>query len=193
MTSTTPRIVRLNDSRVSDFEAIGDCCSPSDSSFSGSFLASRACGTSGPPNTRQVGGPTTRDNRLCSRAGTTRSEVVLGLRLGLPASSSNPSTLLSLHRALTQRKYWQLFSCNMPRKPEPKRPTPEIVAAVVDMKRRKPTWGCLSGSLNRSPWPSAFRSTRTSCGASSPFGTGRHPTRLGPRGSPSSVHRLAFA
>jgi transposase InsO family protein len=53
-----------------------------------------------------------------------------------------PSTLLRLHRALTQRKYRRLFSSRVPTKPGPKGPTEEIIAAVVDMKRRNPTWGC---------------------------------------------------
>ena len=53
-----------------------------------------------------------------------------------------PSTLLSLHRALTQRKYRRLFSSTVPTKPGPKGPTQELIAAVVDMKRRNPTWGC---------------------------------------------------
>jgi putative transposase len=53
-----------------------------------------------------------------------------------------PSTLLSLHRALTRRKYWRLFSSNLATKPGPKGPSQEVVTAVVDMKRRNPTWGC---------------------------------------------------
>ena len=53
-----------------------------------------------------------------------------------------PSTLLSLHRALTQRKYRRLFSSKVPTKPGPKGPSQEVIAAVVDMKRRNPTWGC---------------------------------------------------
>jgi putative transposase len=53
-----------------------------------------------------------------------------------------PSTLVRLHRALTQRKYRRLFSSKVPTKPGPKGPTEEIIAAVVDMKRRNPTWGC---------------------------------------------------
>ena len=53
-----------------------------------------------------------------------------------------PSTLLSLHRALTQRKYRRLFSSTVPTKPGPKGPSQEVIAAVVDMKRRNPTWGC---------------------------------------------------
>ena len=67
----------------------------------------------------------------CARGRLIRSAIVL-----------KPSTLLSLHRALTQRKYRRLFSSNVATKPGPKGPSQEIVAAVVDMKRRNPTWGC---------------------------------------------------
>jgi putative transposase len=52
-----------------------------------------------------------------------------------------PSTLLSLHRALTQQKYRRLFSSPVPTKPGPKGPE-DIIAAVVDMKERNPSWGC---------------------------------------------------
>ena len=53
-----------------------------------------------------------------------------------------PSTLLSVHRALTKRKYRRLFSSREQTKPGPKGPSPEVIAAVVEMKRRNPTWGC---------------------------------------------------
>ena len=53
-----------------------------------------------------------------------------------------PSTLLSLHRALIQRKYRWLFSSKEPTRPGPKGPRQEVIAAVVDMKQRNPTWGC---------------------------------------------------
>ena len=53
-----------------------------------------------------------------------------------------PSTLLRLHRALIQRKYRRLFSSNRPTKPGPKGPSQDVIAAVVDMKQRNPTWGC---------------------------------------------------
>jgi len=52
-----------------------------------------------------------------------------------------PSTLLRLHRALTQRKYRRIFSSTVPTKPGHKGPTEEVIAAVVEMKRRNPTWG----------------------------------------------------
>ncbi len=53
-----------------------------------------------------------------------------------------PSTLLSLHRALIQRKYRRLFSSTVRKKPGPKGPSQDVIAAVVDMKRRNPIWGC---------------------------------------------------
>ena len=53
-----------------------------------------------------------------------------------------PSTLLSLHRALIQRKYRRLFSSKGSTKPGPKGPSQDVIAAVVDMKQRNPTWGC---------------------------------------------------
>ena len=53
-----------------------------------------------------------------------------------------PSTLLSLHRALIQRKYRRLFSSKRPMKPGPKGPSQDVIAAVVDMKQRNPSWGC---------------------------------------------------
>ena len=53
-----------------------------------------------------------------------------------------PSTLLRLHRALIQRKYHRLFSSKEPMKPGPKGPSPEVIAAVVEMKQRNPSWGC---------------------------------------------------
>jgi putative transposase len=53
-----------------------------------------------------------------------------------------PSTLLSLHRALTQRKYRRLFTSKVAMKPGPKGPSEEVIAAVVDMKQRNPSRGC---------------------------------------------------
>ncbi len=53
-----------------------------------------------------------------------------------------PATLLNLHRALIQRKYRRLFSWRPPMKPGPKGPSQDVIAAVVDMKQRNPSWGC---------------------------------------------------
>jgi putative transposase len=53
-----------------------------------------------------------------------------------------PSTLLRLHRALTQRKYRRLFASKVTMKPGPKGPSQDVIAAVVDMKQRNQSWGC---------------------------------------------------
>ena len=52
------------------------------------------------------------------------------------------STLLRLHQALKNRKYRLLFSPKLREKPGPKGPSDEVIAAVVEMKQRNPTWGC---------------------------------------------------
>ena len=53
-----------------------------------------------------------------------------------------PSTLLSIHQALRNRKYRLLFSCKRKGNPGPKGPSKELIDAVVQMKQRNPTWGC---------------------------------------------------
>jgi putative transposase len=53
-----------------------------------------------------------------------------------------PSTILAFHKALVQRKYRLLFSAKRHRKPGPKGPSVELVAAIVEMKRRNPRFGC---------------------------------------------------
>ncbi len=63
-------------------------------------------------------------------------------RLIRSAIVMKPSTLLRLHRALTKRKYRQLFSSEVSKRPGPKGPAQDVMAAVVDMKQRNPTWGC---------------------------------------------------
>jgi transposase InsO family protein len=63
-------------------------------------------------------------------------------RLVRAAIVLKPSTLLRLHRALTTRKYRRLFSSTVRKKPGPKGPSREVIAAIVDMKQRNPTWGC---------------------------------------------------
>ena len=52
-----------------------------------------------------------------------------------------PSTLMAFHRALVNRKYRLLFTPRR-RKPGPKGPGPELIAAIVEMKRRNPRFGC---------------------------------------------------
>ena len=55
-----------------------------------------------------------------------------------------PATLFKFHKALVERKYRLLFSSSPHRrKPGPKGPSPELIAAIVDMKRRNPRFGCV--------------------------------------------------
>jgi len=63
-------------------------------------------------------------------------------RLRRVAIAFRPSTILNFHRAMVQRKYRFLFSPKQGRKRGPKGPTAELIQAVVEMKRRNPTWGC---------------------------------------------------
>ena len=91
-------------------------------------------------------------NRSRQRAPNLRSSdrLVAGLcallirpaRLIRSAIVLKPSTLLSLHRILRNRKYRLLFSSKRRRKPGPKGPSRELIEAVVQTKRRNPTWGC---------------------------------------------------
>ena len=53
-----------------------------------------------------------------------------------------PATLLKFHRALKARKYRLLFSSLRRGKPGPKGPSPELIQAIVEMKRRNPRYGC---------------------------------------------------
>ena len=53
-----------------------------------------------------------------------------------------PSTLLHLHSVLCKRKYHMLFASQRGGRSGPKGPAQELIDAVVEMKRRNPTWGC---------------------------------------------------
>ena len=57
------------------------------------------------------------------------------------AIAFKPSTFLSFHRAMVQQKYRLLSSPKQRRKPGPKGPTADLIRAVVEMKRRNPSWG----------------------------------------------------
>jgi len=69
-----------------------------------------------------------------------------------------PSTVLSLHQALKDRKYRLLFSPKARKKPDPKRPSQEVIAAVVQMKQRNQNTGpttfsrCLSWTTAGMSW-----------------------------------------
>ncbi len=52
-----------------------------------------------------------------------------------------PSTILSFHRALVKRKYRLLFTPKNRGKPGPTGPSPELISAIVETKRRNPNFG----------------------------------------------------
>ncbi len=63
-------------------------------------------------------------------------------RLAKSAIIIRPATILRFHRALKDRKYRLLFSPNHRGKPGPNGPSEELIAAIIETKRRNPRWGC---------------------------------------------------
>ena len=63
-------------------------------------------------------------------------------RWGKMAVILKTSSLLRLHRALVKRKYRLLYTPKRRGRPGPKGPARELIAAVVEMKRRNPSFGC---------------------------------------------------
>jgi len=58
--------------------------------------------------------------------------------------SIRPATLFKFHKALVHRKYRLLFSSpRQRRKPGPKGPSEQLIAAIVEMKHRNPKFGCV--------------------------------------------------
>ncbi len=90
-------------------------------------------------------------NRSRARAPRLRSSdrIIVGIcailmrpsRLLRSAIVLKPSTILSFHPALVSRKYHLLFTPKNLRKPGPKGLSPELVAIIVEMKRRNPCFG----------------------------------------------------
>jgi putative transposase len=65
-------------------------------------------------------------------------------RLLRSAIALKPSTIMAFHSALVKRKYQLLFTpkrCG--KRPGPTGPTPELIAAIVELKRRNPRFGYL--------------------------------------------------
>lgn len=58
------------------------------------------------------------------------------------AVAIRPATLLRFHRALIRRKYQWLFSAGTQRRPGPKGPSKELIAAILEIKRLNPRFGC---------------------------------------------------
>ena len=68
--------------------------------------------------------------------------LVRPTRLLRSAIVLKPSTLLALHKAMSNGKYRMLFSPDRRRQPGPKGPSAELIRGVVEMKQRNPRWGC---------------------------------------------------
>jgi putative transposase len=75
------------------------------------------------------------------------------LLLGVTTLVVNPNRIRKLavilkpatfkfHQALIKQKYRLLFSSPHRRRPGPKGPSKELIAAIVEMKRRNPRFGC---------------------------------------------------
>jgi hypothetical protein len=55
-----------------------------------------------------------------------------------------PATLFKFHKALVHRKYRLLFSYSPgKRKPGPKGPSAQLIAVILEIKRRNPKFGCV--------------------------------------------------
>ena len=63
-------------------------------------------------------------------------------RISKVAVAIRPSTLLRFHRALVRRKYQWLFSSKTRHRPGPKGPPKELIAAILEIKRLNPQFGC---------------------------------------------------
>ena len=63
-------------------------------------------------------------------------------RLAKCAAILKPSSFTRFHRALARCKYRWLYASGKCGRPGPKGPTNEVIAAVVEMKRRNPRFGC---------------------------------------------------
>lgn len=63
-------------------------------------------------------------------------------RLRQAAIVLKPSSLLAFHAALVKRKYRRLFTPKRRGKPGPKGPSSELIQAIVEIKKRNPSWGC---------------------------------------------------
>jgi putative transposase len=62
-----------------------------------------------------------------------------------------PSTLLNFHAMLKRRKYRLFYTSRRKGRPGPKGPSPELIDAIVEMKRRNSRFGCprIAQELNK--------------------------------------------
>jgi putative transposase len=70
------------------------------------------------------------------------ASLIRPARLFRSAIVRNPSPLMNPHRSLVRRKYQWLFTPKTEKKPGPKGPSAELVAAIIELKHRNPNFGC---------------------------------------------------
>ena len=70
------------------------------------------------------------------------SSCVSPARVAKIAIALRPSTFLRFHQALARLKYHVLYASRRRRQPGPKGPSRELIAAIVEIKRRNPRFGC---------------------------------------------------
>ena len=71
------------------------------------------------------------------------SACVSPARMARIAIALRPSTFLRFHQALTKLKYRVLYASEHRRRPGPKGPSAELIAAIIAIKRRNPRFGCV--------------------------------------------------
>src|ERR1039458_7472782 len=70
------------------------------------------------------------------------SQFLSPRRLVRAAIILKPATLLRFHRGFKDFKYRFLYSSSPKQKPGPKGPSPELIRAICELKRRNPRFGC---------------------------------------------------
>lgn len=70
------------------------------------------------------------------------ADLMRRARLIRAAIVLRPSSLMRFHHALVKRKYRSIFTPRRRRKSGPKGPSPELIAAIIEMKCRNPRFGC---------------------------------------------------
>jgi len=70
------------------------------------------------------------------------SQLLSPRRLLRTAIILRPATLLRFHRAFKDFKYRFLYSSGSRSRPGPKGPSPELIRAICELKRRNPRFGC---------------------------------------------------
>src|SRR5664280_1488949 len=70
------------------------------------------------------------------------SQFLSPRRLIRAAIILKPATLLRFHRGFKDFKYRFLYASRSKKKPGPKGPSPELIRAICELKRRNPRFGC---------------------------------------------------